>query len=797
VTIAAVDPVVSPAPSVAGETIARIPVSGMTCAACSARVQRALGKLPGVHEAAVNLMMKQATVTYDATQVTPDGLLHTIRDAGYGAQLADAGQTAFAEQEARDREQARAYRTLRTKAIAAGIAGAVAMVLSMPLMGAGHLHGTTVDPFMAWSMRVIDPVVRRLVPWAYTIPASQLSWGLLLLTIGVMGWSGRHFYVRAWAAARHRAADMNTLVAVGTLAAFALSLVATVAPTLFTARGVAPDVYYEAVILITAFVLLGNMFEARATRDTAGALRALVQLRPSTARVERFGETVDAPIDTVEADEIVLVRPGERLPVDGVVVEGASTVDESLLTGESMPVRRAAGDRVIGGTINRSGALRYRATTVGADSVLSQIVQLMRDAQGTRAPMQQLADRISAVFVPVVLGLAVITFVVWYALVDQAPLVRALVAAVSVLIIACPCAMGLAVPTALMVASGRGAERGVLFKGGAALQRLGEVQTVVLDKTGTVTEGAPTVIDQSTVPDWSSAARTEAMLRDVAAIESRSEHPVAAAIVAAVRLRGLAVATPTTFDSVVGRGAHGIVDGRRVAVGNSMLLSDLGVSVAPLSAAAARYAEQGATPVYVAIDGVLVGCLAIADPIKAASPDAVARLRAMGIDVVMLTGDIEATAAAIARLAGIGTVVAGVLPEGKVAEIRRLQQTGRVVAMVGDGVNDAPALAQADVGVAIGTGTDIAVEAADVVLMRGDLRGVAEAITLSRRTTRTMRQNLFWAFVYNVIGLPVAAGLLYPAFGLLLSPILASAAMAFSSVSVVTNSLRLRTARVS
>jgi Cu+-exporting ATPase len=612
------------------------------------------------------------------------------------------------------------------------------------------------------------------------------------MTLAVMAWAGRHFYVRAWAALRHRAADMNTLVAIGTLAAFGYSVIATVAPEVFTSRGLAPDVYYEAVVLITAFVLLGNAFEARAKKQTATALRALADLQPQTARVLRAGAEVDVPIAQVVHGDLVLVRPGERIPVDGIVEEGGSAVDESMLTGESLPVQKGVGDRVIGGTINRTGAFRFRATTLGADSVLARMVTLMRDAQASRAPIQALADRISGIFVPVVLVLAVLTFAAWYVAMDDAPAVRAFAAATAVLIIACPCAMGLAVPTAVMVATGRGAELGVLIKGGEALQRAGDVDTVVLDKTGTVTEGRPTVTDVVAAP----ATAQDDVLRLAASLETASEHPLADAIVRAARERALALSSPEGFASVTGRGATAIVDGRAVAVGNAALMHAYALDVTPFATHAARLSAEAKTPVYVAADGTVLGLLAVADPIKATSRAAVERLRAMGLDVVMLTGDVARTADAIAAQAGISRVVAGVLPDGKVAEIRRLQAAGRVVAMVGDGINDAPALAQADVGMAIGTGTDIAAEAGDVVLMRGDLSSAADAIALSRRTMRTMRQNLFWAFIYNVIGIPVAAGVLYPVAGLLLSPILASAAMAFSSVSVVTNSLRLRAARI-
>jgi Cu+-exporting ATPase len=585
---------------------------------------------------------------------------------------------------------------------------------------------------------------------------------------------------------------MNTLVALGTGAAYVYSLIATAAPSFFTSRGVPADVYYEAVILIIAFILTGNAFEARAKRNTSQALRALVQLQPRMARVVRDGVEADLPIAAVVAGDVVVVRPGERVPVDGTVLEGASAVDESMLTGESLPVAKRPGDRVIGATINRTGAFRLSATTLGEDSMLAQIVRLMRDAQGSRAPIQALADRISAVFVPVVISIAIATFAAWALLAADAPFVRAFAAAVTVLIIACPCAMGLAVPTAVMVATGKGAELGVLIKGGEALQRSGDVTTIVLDKTGTVTEGRPTVTDLITTPDHDA----DATLRLVAALEGLSEHPLADAVVQHARSRGLTGGSVEGFASMTGRGIVGVVDGAALAVGNAQLMSDHAVAVAPLEAEAARLADAGRTPMYIARDGALAGVLAVADPIKESSREAIARLTAMGLDVVMLTGDTQRTAEAIAREAGIPRVVAGVLPEGKVAEVKRLQAAGRVVAMVGDGINDAPALAQADIGMAIGTGTDIAAEAADVVLMRGDLRAAAHAILLSRRTMRTMKENLFWAFIYNIVGVPVAAGVLYPAFGLLLSPVLASAAMAFSSVSVVTNSLRLRGARI-
>ncbi len=776
----------------------RIPVTGMTCAACQARVQRQLERQPGVVDASVNLMMHDASVAYDPGVITPEQLVEAIRKTGYGAELAPETRTSAEEQEQRDQAQDREFRDLRSKAITSGTLGVIAMMVSMPLMTAGgHEHGGR-DPLMTWAMDHLGPSLERIAPWLYAIPPALLSWGLLVATLVVMVWAGRHFYVRAWKAFRHHSADMNTLISVGTGAAFIYSVFATVAPQFFIARGLAPDVYYEAVIIIIALILTGNAFEARAKRQTSTALRALIDLQPRTARVEReeAGVTTihDLPIEMVREGDVVVVRPGERIPVDGRIISGRSAVDESMITGESMPVARTEGDPVIGGTINGTGSFRYTATTLGADSVLARIVKLMRDAQSSRAPIQRLADRVSGIFVPVVMIIAIVTFVAWYILAADAAAVRAFAAAVSVLIIACPCAMGLAVPTAVMVATGKGAELGILVKGGEVLQRAGQVDVVVLDKTGTVTTGSPTVTDLVLHP--AATVTEDEVLRLAATLESASEHPLAAAIVRHAQSSGLRPGRAAGFESVTGRGIEGTVDGVRVVVGNELLMQERGVDAAPLGDTASRLAAEGRTPMYVALDGQPVALLAVADSIKESSRQAVAAMRQQGLEVVMLTGDNAGTAQAIARDAGIDDVVAEVLPEGKVTEVRRIQDAGKVVAMVGDGINDAPALAQADVGMAIGGGTDIAMEAADVVLMRGDLRSVAHAVKLSRLTMRTMRQNLFWAFIYNVVGIPIAAGVLYPRFGLLLSPMLASAAMAFSSVSVVLNSLRLRRVRI-
>ena len=781
-------PAPGPAPATSKPASLSFPVTGMTCAACQARVQRALERAPGVERASVNLLLNSATVDYDPSVTSGERLVEVVRSTGYEADLPAESPDLGMEEDARDRAAHHEYRDLLCKAGVSLVAGVLTMAFSMPVMSAnaaaGHGHG---DPVLAWVMRVLDPPLRRAIPWAYAVSPTVLLWSMLAATVVVMGWAGRHFYVRAWAAFRHHAADMNTLIAVGTGAAFVFSLVATVAPGFFLSRGIAPDVYYEAVIIILALILAGNALEARARRRTSRALRALIRLQPATARVLRHGAEVELRTEAVRRGDVVLVRPGERIPLDGEVLEGSSAIDESLLTGESMPVEKGPGARVIGGTLNATGSFRYRATALGGDSVLARIVRLLRDAQASRAPLQRLADRISAVFVPVVISLSIATFVAWYLLASDAPLVRGFAAAVSVLIIACPCAMGLAVPTAVMVATGRGAERGVLIKGGEALERLSRLDTVVLDKTGTVTEGKPAVTEIVPASGWMESD----VLSLAAGVEASSEHPLAAAITGAARGRGLAVARAEEFRAVPGKGAMGVVGGRAVAVGNAAMMAEMGIDPAPLSAASDELSGKGRTTVFVTVDGVLAGLLAVADPIRPSSAAAIADLLGSGRQVVLLTGDQRRTALAVAREVGIEQVVAEVLPEQKLAEVRRLQQQGGRVAMVGDGINDAPALAQADVGIAMGSGADVAAEAGDLVLMRSDLGAVTDAIRIAGRAVRTMRQNLFWAFVYNVVMIPVAAGVLFPAFGVLLSPILASAAMALSSVSVVTNSLRL------
>ena len=724
---------------------ANLTINGMTCAACQAAVQRVLSRQPGVSTAAVNLVTGQARIVFDPAVVQTAQLVGAVEAIGYGAGLPAPEASAVAAQEARDREHDAEYRSLVLKAVVAGALGVATMMLT------------------------------------------SLPWALLAITAFVMAWAGRDFYTTGVRGLLHRAPNMNSLIAVGTGAAFLYSLVATAWPTVFTRAGVPADVYYEAVVVIIALVLAGRALEARARRQTASALRALASRLPTTATVLIGTEERIVAIDAVAPGDVVLIKPGEHVPIDGEVVSGSASVDESMLTGESMPVLRAPGDRVTGGTINRSGAIRVRAIAVGPDSTLARIVRLMRDAQASRAPIQHLADKVSAVFVPVVMAISAVTIAAWLAIGGTAYVVQALAAGVAVLIIACPCAMGLAVPTAVMVATGRGSEVGLLIKGGEALQRAGEVDTVVLDKTGTLTEGRPAVTGIAAAPGFTE----EALLANVAAVERLSEHPLADAIVAAARNRGLAIAEACDFISEPGKGVSGIVNGRAVHVGTESWLRAQGADVAEMRDEAERLASDGNTVVF-----SNMGVIAVADPLRESSRDALNDLRALGLHVVMLTGDRRATADAIASRAGVSEVIADVLPEEKAAHIAALQRQGRTVAMVGDGVNDALALAQADVGVAMGSGTDVALDAADIALMRADVRTLASAIRLSRATMKTIRQNLFWAFVYNVVSIPIAAGLLYPVAGILLSPVLASATMAFSSVSVVANSLRLRTLKV-
>jgi P-type Cu+ transporter len=763
-----------------------IPVSGMTCAACSGRVQRSLEQSPGVQSANVNLMTGAATVEFDPEATSPERLVETIRGTGYGAELPTAEVTADELLATQDRVRAEEVHDLRWKFGVSIAAAVVTMLLSMPLAELTD-HAGPADPLMRL-MAPLNELLVRLFPAIRTMSGDTWRWLLLGITIPVVGWAGAHFYRRAWAAFRHRTADMNTLISLGTGAAFLYSLAVTVADDWFASRGIEPHVYYEAVTWIIALVLLGNLLEARAKGRTSGAIRRLIALRPATAHLLRGAEEVEVPVERLRPGDVVIVRPGETIPADGVVVEGTTYVDEAMLTGEPVPVAKSPGDLVVGATLNRNGAVRLRVTRTGVDTVLSRIIALVQQAQGTKAPIQRLADRISAVFVPVVLAIAAVTFIAWLVFGPAPSYLHAMVAAVTVLIIACPCAMGLAVPTAVMVSTGRGAELGILIKRGEALERSQDIDTVVFDKTGTLTEGRPAV--RSVVPAGAGAASLpEAeLLRLAAGVERLSEHPLGEAIVAAAGpLDDLPRAAG--FESRTGRGVLGSVDGRRVAVGNVMLMRDLGVDVSTVASRAEQLADEGLTPVYIAADGRLAGLVTVADPIKPEAHDAVEQLERMGLQTVMLTGDNQRTAASVARALGIRRVLAEVLPDRKQEEIRRLQQGGAAVAMVGDGLNDAPALAQADVGIAMGTGTDVAMESAGVTLVKGDLRGIARARSLSRATMRTVRQNLFFAFLYNILAIPLAA------FGLL-NPLIAAAAMALSDVTVIGNALLLRRTKI-
>ncbi len=789
-------------PSVSPERVT-VPVTGMTCAACQSFIQRTLVTQAGVQDASVNLMLHNATVTFDPNITSTSALVDTIRSTGYGAEIPILHASVIAEQDEHDAEQLREYKRLRLKAAVSLIAGLFAMLLSMPLMSMSRAGGMErmKDPLMSWNMRVLDPVLRKAVPWIYQASEDAIRWFLFALATFILGWAGRRFYMKAWSALLHKTADMNTLVALGTGAAFLYSAASTIVPGFFIVHGIAPDVYFEAAILIIGLVLTGNALESRAKGQTASALRKLVQLQPKIATVLRDGVERDLPVESIQEGDVVLVRPGERIPTDGKVISGRSSVDESMLTGEALPIEKTPQDKVMGGTVNQNGSFQYRASGLGAGT-LAQIVRLLRDAQGSRAPIQRIADRISAIFVPVVLGIAIVTFGAWRFFAPHAGVMQAFAAAVTVLVIACPCAMGLAVPTAVMVATGRGAAFGILIKGGEPLQQMEKIDTVVLDKTGTITTGRPQVTevllarDNRDEPPQATRDAEDHLLRIAAALERASEHPLAEAVVRYADERGLNLPQAQEFESLTGRGIVGTVEAKATLVGNPALMESFGIAIDLLQTAALRLADEGKTPLWIAIDGGLAGIIAVADTIKPTSIQAIRQMHAEGLRVVMLTGDNERTARAIAREAGVDEVIAGVLPAGKVDAIKRLQEEHRVVAMVGDGVNDAPALAQADVGLTMASGSDIAMEAGDVTLMRSDLTGVAAAIALSRVTMRVMRQNLFWAFVYNVIGIPLAAGALYPVFGVLLSPVIASAAMALSSFSVVTNSLRLRRLKI-
>ena len=778
----------------------RFDIRGMTCASCVRRVERALSAVEGVESASVNLATEQASVEV-APNVAVEALCAAVDRAGYDLRLPDANEDEDTARDILEQERRRAFRSLAVRT-------AFALTIAFGEMAWMLLHEFGPDLF-GWY-------------WLHSIGHGYENTVLFLFALPVQVWAGASFYVGAWRVGRHGATDMNTLIAIGTSAAFSYSMVVTFAPGLFAnAAQFDTQVYYDSATAIIGLVLLGRLLEARAKGQTSDAVRSLIALRPQTARIFEDGQEYEIPVRAVQAGDIVIVRPSERVPVDGEVIEGAAAIDESMLTGESVPVEKHPGDSVFGATMNTNGMLRIRATTVGADSALARIIRLVEDAQDSKAPIQALADRIAAVFVPVVMAIAVATLVVWWIFGPEPAGTLAILNAVSVLIIACPCVLGLATPTAIMVGMGRAARLGVLIRDAEALEVARRIDTVVLDKTGTITEGRPEVTRIALAPD---APVNEAMLlRLVASAERGSEHPYAAAMEREAERRGLALDWPPTFRALPGLGIEATValDGvtYTLLVGNADFMAQQGIDATTrgglrLAFEADRATQQGETALLIAVDGAPAGMVAVADRIRATALDGVAALRVRGVQVVMLTGDGEATARAVAKQVGIDQVEANVKPEGKAAIVQALQQQGRVVAMVGDGINDAPALAAADIGIAIGGGTDIAMETAPVTLMRADLGGVAQAMAISEATMRTMWQNLGWAFGYNVALIPVAAGagyllfsvvlgievpaILRPIFGErgFLNPTIAAAAMAFSSVSVMTNSLRLRRARL-
>ncbi|MGZ6844634.1 MAG: heavy metal translocating P-type ATPase [Blastococcus sp.] len=739
-------------------------IGGMTCASCVRRVEKALSKVEGVGTAEVNLATEVATVTFDPRQVGLAELSAAVGKAGYTAILhnadsAPAAQPASgisAEDIGADEAHEAFLRSLKRK-------WQVSLTAGLGLMALMYL------PLNLDSMDWLMPAI-------------------FAVTTVIQFWAGRPFYTAAWAAAKHGATNMNTLVALGTGVAYGYSAFVTLWPGVAERVGLPLHVYFESSLVIIALILLGRWLEARAKKRTAAAITALVGLAPKTARVVRSGNEIDVPLETVAVGDLVRVRPGEKVPVDGVVVDGSSTVDESMLTGESRPVDKAAGDQVIGATINGNGTLLFRATAVGENTALAQIVRLVEAAQGSKAPVQRLADTVSGWFVPAVLLAAAATFTTWAIVGGSQHWTMAIGTAIAVLIIACPCALGLATPTAVMVGTGKAAELGILIGNGEALETSRRLTAIVLDKTGTITRGRPAVTAVHTVGGWTE----NDLLALVATAEAGSEHPLGAAIVTAATSRGLTRHPVEAFTAIPGRGIDAIVDDRRLLVGNAALLTEAGIDPGPLTTRASEAAAAAQTPMFVTVDGQPAGLIVVADPVKPESADAVAQLQALGLQVWMLTGDNAATATAVARTVGIEHVVAEVLPDGKAAHVRALQEAGQVVGFVGDGINDAPALAQADVGIAIGTGADVAIAASDITLVGGDLRGAVSAIALSRRTVTTIKQGLGWAFAYNLLLIPVAAGALYAWRGMLLDPILAAAAMAMSSVSVVTNAQRLR-----
>ena len=747
-----------------GSAVMRVQIKGMTCASCVIRIEEALRATPGVMSAHANLGSEEAVVRYVPARTDVEAVRKAVASAGYA--VADAPPSVSSpavdrESEERDRE----YRTLmRQWWFGAGV-GTFTMIMSYPWLFPGLGRVFSRESHRLWYMWV----------------------GMGVASLGVMLYSGRHFFTGAWQALTHRSANMHTLIALGTGVAWIYSTIALMFPRIFPSREFA-DVYYDVTVVVIALVDLGLAMELRAKGRTSDAIKKLIGLQARTARVVRDGKELDIPVEEVLVGDVVVVRPGEKVPVDGRIVEGSSAVDESMVTGESLPVEKQVGDEVIGATINKTGAFRFRATKVGKDTALANIIRMVGDAQGSKVPIQRIVDVVSGYFTPGVAILAIVGFMIWYTAGPEPRLVYSLIVAVTTLIIACPCALGMATPMSLTTGVGLGALNGILIRGGDALQAAQGLQTVILDKTGTITHGKPVLTDVIAGPGFDESS----ILRLAGGVEKSSEHPLAAAIVEGAKTRGLSLADPTAFSAIPGHGIEATVDGRAVLLGNRKLMRDRGLEVAGLEERAERLAEEGKTPMYVAIDGKVAGLVAVADTVKEDSRAAIEWLKRMGLEVVMMTGDNERTGRAIARQVSIERVLAEVLPQDKAHNVQKLQLEGKRVAMVGDGINDAPALAQADVGFAIGTGTDVAIAASDITLIKGSLRGVVTAIQISRATMRNVYQNLTGAFVYNVLGLPVALGVLYPFSGLLLSPLLAALAMSFSSVTVIGNANRLK-----
>ncbi|MEN6487784.1 MAG: heavy metal translocating P-type ATPase [Smithella sp.] len=733
-----------------------ISVGGMTCAACVRRVENALKEVEGIQEASVNLATGRATVIHAAKWEGMRALEKAVVDHGYQF----LGEVLDYLPDPAEAARARELKELKLKVTSGAILSVIIFFGSMQHWF-GFLQG---------------------------IPRQTMLYAMFVLTFPAVFWVGSRFFVGAIKAARQKTSDMNTLVAVGSLSAYLYSAAATFFPHFFMTAGIMPHVYYDGAAMIITLILVGRLLEAKAKGKTSTAIKQLLELKPKTAHLWRDGGVIDVAVENVMVNDVLLVKPGESIPVDGTILSGESTIDESMLTGESMPVSKEIGQKVFAATINKMGSFTFRATGVGAQTALAQIIRLVEEAQGSKAPIQRLADKVAAVFVPVVFIIAFFTFLIWYFLPDQGTFSRALINFVSVLVIACPCALGLATPTAIMVGTGLGAQSGILIKGGEALEKVHKLTTVIFDKTGTLTRGEPVVTDIVAADGFTK----EQVLAYAAALESTSEHPLAQAVLKKVKDDNIAVAPTEKFTAFSGLGAKAVVAGKLYLIGNRLLMQNENIPTDVLNNDAGRLAGEGKTVVYLTQENNIMGLIALADVPKDSAENAIESLKSMGLDVVMVTGDNKGTAYAIARQLGINRVLAEVLPANKADEIRKLQSTGEVVAMVGDGINDAPALAAADVGIAIGAGTDVAIEAADITLIRSDLMGVPEAITLSETTIRVIKQNLFWAFFYNVIGIPIAAGVLYPFFGILLNPEYAAAAMAFSSFSVVSNSLRLR-----